>query len=160
MGEQISLEWRDWPWVNSETIVGGFFYHAIRDQIDCFHELNDLLSLSPTDADYWVNLSVIARVDLGLDSFRVHGPRELLLLAKRKLASPASQSVPVAQARRAFLRSVQSEQSISSVDIERAGGPTYKTIEKWADGYTGPRTAEIRGKIARALSLDISRVPE
>lgn len=46
------------------------------------------------------------------------------------------------------------------VHIQRLGGPTYKTIQRYRSGQITPRTHSVRTDLAKAFMCDLSEVPE
>jgi hypothetical protein len=104
--------------------------------------------------------------DLAKELSRVLNRRLLEVLADtetqlwKAVKERESDSSAVSLRRQAFLDQIHATKGMSVPDIADRHGPSYNTVMKWAKGATTSRTPYIRGKIARALKIDVSAVPE
>lgn len=73
-------------------------------------------------------------------------------------APPEKQEL--ARLRTAWLQKPHFGQILSFGDIENRNGPSFKTIQRYANGDTTSRTPYVRGRLAHALKCAVSEVPE
>lgn len=79
-------------------------------------------------------------------------------LAKSDSDRPTSDAARRAEIRSNWLNAKLGDRS--DLDLVAMGGPAYNTIQDWRSGKETTRKRYIQGKLAKALSCEISEVPE